>query len=321
MIFPQLSAQDGVNTAGEIARRIIEDFHQAAYDYNLKQSNPDLKIIKEAEGEYYKLKYNETLVRFSVKDYLQNHIYVNNKKVYWSSLIDTDLKKTSKVKTSMFSFNVYASDVDVLNASDITINVNDAKIIMAAIGSLTKNIEEIGWTCILNCKNKTKANNLKLLNDNLNIKISQCQEESEKQSQSAKRALRISMADSLYSINDPEFKDVKSLIEKISATKIKEANKFVNNSLNGEADKYRDCPKMIADISVTSTGLLSFSTDYNDKRNEAVRFCGKLQELRNCLKETYTNVNTMNSVRREIKKQTGYESKPERLPAASALGE
>lgn len=329
-------ADQKASAAGDIAKKILEDFHQAIYEYNLDVKNPDEKIIKLETDPYYVLSLNKNKLKFNATDYLSNQITVNDKRVRWSDLMDLQIQSQKKTGWlfNKLSINVYASGDEFLDASSLNLSASDTKILVASIGKLTKNLEEIGLTCVLSCKNKTRKANLQKMLGTINSQLADCENQKEAQEKSLKRAKYFRMSDSLYSIYSTEFKSMKKFIEEVYIMNTKKAGAFFEDFLAYENKNYSNCPSTIASMTIADNvtrgigddiargagvGITMTSVDIQKLRDESIRFCTKLQELKECANGLSENVGQMNSLRREIKRTTGYSSKEEILPISNVL--
>lgn len=329
-------ADQKASAAGDIAKKILEDFHQAIYEYNLDVKNPNEKIIKLETDPYYVLSLNKNKIKFNATDYLTNRVSVNDKRVKWSDLLELQVqshKKTGSIFNKL-SINVYASDDDFLDPSSLNLSAADTRILVASIAKLTKNLEEIGLTCVLSCKNKTRKTNLQKMLGTINSQLSDCEEQSERQEKSIQKAKYIRMSDSLYSIYDAEFKSMKKLIEEIYIMNTKKANGIFDDFLAYEEKNYTNCPSTIASMTIADNvsrgmgddiargagvGITATSVDIQNLKNDSIKFCLKLQELKECVSGLTQNLGQMNSFRREMKRTTGYSTKEEILPISNVL--
>lgn len=331
------SADDKTSSAGDIARKLIEDFHQALNDYNTKTPNEDLKIKKVPGKDIYSFKANKVAVEFSAVDYFSDRLRINGKLVSWTSVLNLKEKHHNEKKTTFtkfFSFNAHANYEELLDASDLNLSAGDTKVLVTALSNVTRGLEDIGVTCMFSCKQDRRKTNLAKLTASLNNQLADCEGQKEKQDTSIDKARRYKMTEMLYSTYDSEFKNVKKLVEYVAQTTNKQANGFFSDYLNHEDKNYNNCPSTIASMTVAdhtlrgmkdqvALGSAAFgktSVDIVNMKNESIKFCMKLQELRNCLSDVNDNVSVMNSIRREIKRTTGYETKPEPLlPSSSVL--
>ncbi len=183
-------ADQKASAAGDIAKKILEDFHQAIYEYNLDVKNPDEKIIKLETDPYYVLSLNKNKIKFNATDYLTNRVSVNDKRVRWSDLMDLQIQSQKKTGWffNKFSINVHASGDEFLDASSLNLSASDTKILVASIGKLTKNLEEIGLTCVFSCKNKTRKANLQKMLGTINSQLADCENQKEAQEKSLSKA-------------------------------------------------------------------------------------------------------------------------------------
>lgn len=331
------SADNNTNAAGDIARKMIEDFHQALNDYNLQTTDENLKIKKLPTNDVYSFKANKMVVEFTAVDYFSDRLRLNSKLVSWTSVLNLKEKHNKEKRTTFFNYfsiNVHADYDEVVDASELNLNANDTKILVASLANVTRGLEDIGLTCMFSCKQDRRKANLVKLTNSLNGQLADCSEQKEKQDESIGKARRYKMTEMLYSTYDSEFKNVKKLIEYVAKTNNKQANSFFTDYLAHEDKSYSNCPSTIASMTVADNvirgmgdsitlGTATFgktSVDIQEIKNSSVKFCLKLQELRNCLSEVRNNVSVMNSIRREIKRSTGFDSKPEpQLPSSSVL--
>ncbi len=335
--FSETLASEQKISNDDIARKLIEDFHQTIHLYNANNTDKKLNITRIQERDVYNFFVNNNKVEFSITDYLTDRLRINGKLVSWTSVLNLKEKHNNEKKTSFikyFSINVHAYDEELLDASDINLSAGDTKILVTALSGLTKDLEEIGLTCMFSCKQERRNSNLSKLSNSLNYQLSDCENQKEKQETSAEKARKYKMTDMLYSTYDSEFKNVKSLIETVAKTNNKKANGFFTDFLNHEDKNYNNCPSTIASMTIADNtlrgindhvalGAAAFgktSMDIAKVKNDSIRFCIKLQELRNCLADVHGNVSVMNSIRREIKRSTGHDSKPEpQLPSSNVL--
>lgn len=331
-------ADEKANSTGDIARKLIEDFHLAVNQYNSKTADKDLKIQRSPDKDLYSFQLGRQKVEFSAVDYFTDRLRLGGKLVSWTSVLNLKEKHNNEKKTSFLQFiglDVYANyDDDTLDASALNLSAADSKVLVAALSNLTKGLEEIGLTCVFSCKQERRKNNLVKLTSSLNNQLADCEGQREKQETSMDKARKYKMTEMLYSTYDSEFKNVKALVEFVAKTNNKQANNFFEDFLNHEDKSYNNCPSTIASMTVADNtlrglgdhvalGTAAFgktSVDIANIKNESIKFCMKLQELRNCLAEVQENVSVMNSIRRELKRTTGYEAKPEPLlPSSSVL--
>lgn len=330
-------AEEKASSAGDIARKLIEDFHQAINDYNTKTPDKNLKIARVSGKDIYTFTANKKTVEFSAVDYFSDRLRVDGKLVSWTSVLNLKEKHNREKRTSFthfFSINAHADYGELLDASELNLNADDTKVLVTALSNVTKGLEEIGLTCMFSCKQATRKKNLAKLTSTLNNQLADCEGEKEKQDTSIDKARRYKMTEMLYSTYDSEFQNVKKLVEYVAKTTNKQANGFFTDYLNHEDKNYSNCPSTIASMTVAdhvlrgmqdqvALGASAFgktSVDIVNLKNESIKFCMKLQELRNCLSEVQSNVSVMNSIRRDIKRSTGFDAKPEPLlPNSSVL--
>lgn len=337
-IFTQVAwANEDTHSLDSISKKFVEDFHYALSDYNQNLDKQSARITREENSAYYVLKANKTVAKFSATDYLQNRLYINNKLVAWTSALELKTKHNAEEKTSFINnfliTSVHAYDEAVLDFSDLNISVEDTKILVASLGKLTKNLEEAGLTCFTQCKKNTRKANLAKLTIGVNRQIADCQGQVDKQSESIQSAKTHKMSSLLYSVYDPEFIGMKKFIEETSKTTKKKADSFFEDFLGHEDKKYSNCPSTIASMTIADNidrgmgdtiarGAAAFGSttvEINQIKNESIKFCQKLQELKECAASVNENVTIMNSVKRDIKRTTGHDAKPESLPSSNVL--
>lgn len=298
-----------------LAQKTIEDFHKAIEIYNQKKE-VSAPVIKNVGKHNYHLVINRAKVQFTLVNYINDQIYVNDQLVKRSTF---GLSKTTFNR--WWISNATAADVTSLDA--VT-----TKIILTALGSLQNNLEEIGMLCFSDCQKTTRETNLRKIMSTLNVQSQTCSEQLYNQNDSIKKYPSFKMVSLLHSTLNSEFQSVRDFYQKVSETNQKSVNDFMATKLGITKISHDNCVGVMVAGTVADGSMDNFSkgisvlktrgpvgTAIESAIEEAQNVCLKMEELKNCLVDLNKGVNTINSIKRKVKESTGIDYAPEeRLP-------
>lgn len=280
-----------------LTHKTIEDFHKGIEGYNRKS----LPVIKRIGKQNYTLVANTTTVRFSLVNYLNDQIFVNDQLVKRSTL---------------------GSAVDATTT----------KIILTALGKLDDRLEEIGMMCFGGCQKNTRAANLKKIIATLDDDHKSCNEQLHAQDDSIKKYPSFRMVSLLHSTFNPEFQSVRNFYLKVAETNKKSVEQFMSKK-PGVTKEYGSCIGVMAAGSVADGGMDDLSkgtlaTKAGGASGAAIEsavesarsICIKMDELKSCLVNLKKNIGVINSIKRSAKKASGKNYTPEeKLPEIKTI--
>lgn len=299
-----------------LAKKVVEDFHKGIDLYNSKKE-AGAPAIKRGFRQNYNIVYKKTRIRFTVLNYVNDEIFVNDKLVQRSTF---GQKKTTW-------FNPLISDAI---ADDSDLDAETTKVMLTALGGLATNLEEVGMMCFMVCERDIKRNNRKKIIDMLNAQHEQCSQQLYAQEETIKKYPSYQMVSLLHSTFNPEFKSIRALIQKISESNVKKVREFMTNKMM-ITKNYTTCVEVMTSgtaadgaynpmekgISVLASGGVG-SFVIEEEIEKAKNICVKMDELKSCLLDLKKNLNTINSIRRSVNKK-GYNVPEETLPEMKAL--
>ena len=302
-----------------LAHKTIADFQKAIELYNQKKAQAAPAIARIGKQNYTFLA-NKTAVRFTLVNYLNDQMYVNDQLVKRSTF---GIKKTSFMQGLV---------ADALASDEITLDGATTRVMLTALGELSGHLEEIGMMCFSDCQKSTRDNNLKKIMTTLNQQHSDCQDQLYAQEGTIKKYPSFKMVSMLHSVFSPEFQSVRNFFLKISEVNKKSEDNFMTEKLGIEKN-YPNCMGVmtsgtIADGSLDSLnrGILAIKAkgpagmEMEKSIEDARNICIKMDELKSCLVELKKNVNAINTIKRNVRKETGIEYSPEeKLPEAGVL--
>lgn len=304
-----------------LTKKTIQDFQKGIELYNSKKDAQSPAITKNDEG-LYKMVAKKNIVHFSLINYLNDQIYINNRLTERSSL---GLKLTSWLDHL----------ITTAVAEDGNLDAESTKIILTALGSLTKNLEEVGMMCIMSsCKKEIREKNMKKILTTLNAQNEECAQQQYDQEKTIDRHSSYRMIDMLHSTLSPEFMSVKNLFKKVAEANKGAVQTFMEDKLPLEKN-YRTCIGIMtagtiadheggslqAGSSILKSGYGGLNSDRMAQvKDEAKDVCVKMEELKGCMLSLKENLAVINNFKREEKRRSGYNAPTEDLPNINALG-
>ncbi len=299
-----------------LTKKTIEDFNSGVELYN-STKDPAAPVIKKGSGNYYNLVVKKNRVRFTILNYLNDQMYVNNKLVQISTF---GLKNTTV-------FNFFISEAV---AAEDELDGDSTRIILTALGSLSGKLEEVGMICFAACERTAKKNNKAKIYATLDTQLEDCNQQMDAQSDTLKKYPTYQMVSLLHSTFNPEFTGVKNLFQKVAEANSKKVKEFMETKLMVNKN-YKTCVEVItagtvADgaynpvdrgINVLRAGGAT-SVNVEEEIANAQKICGKMEELRMCLVNLKKNLNAINSIKRNINKE-GYNLPIENLPNINGI--
>lgn len=247
-----------------LAHKTIADFQKAIEVYNQKKDESD-PAIKRIGKQNYNLVANDTTIRFSLVNYLNNQMYVNDQLVERSSF--------------------------GLNTKTVS-----TKIFMHAFSSFNTTLEEIGMMCFSGCKETSREVNLKKIINTLEDQRISCNEHLYAKEDTIKKYPSFRMVSLLHSAFNPEFQSVRNFYLKVAETNKKSVESFMSKKKAFTKD-YENC------IGVMSAGTMADENLESIKALESARnICVKMDELKSCLVNLKKNLSAANSIKRSSKK-------------------
>lgn len=320
---------------------IVNDFHKAIFEYNLKRKDPQ-SFAMEIQSPFYRTKFetgikdkkelpeiskNEkgyiikdgaNIVSFDVELVLKNQFYLNGKlysletknKNYNPKLFSLYLNK-------LLDFFVSQSIAE----EDFVKDPASTRVLVASLIALDTQFSKIGLTCILSCKEKvSKINNAKLA-EKINDYKNECEKnlEEQKVSYDPKNLKDISK---VLRIGSSEVKKTYYLLKQMSAiqqNKDTSADKKIigkhfeqDMSQNSCFDQIRNTYKMWITNAVMNTALKS------ELDEQAIETCRAITSLKSCLANFHSQSTMIyQNTHREFVHQTGYDEPA--VPAVKGL--
>lgn len=278
-----------------MAEEIVANFQMGVESYNKTRSN-GLPEIKHDQKTNYYFTVDKHLIEFSIADYLNSQILVDKK----MKKINLDLKNKKIVQIFHFI-------LDTAYADDET-DVSPTKIILATLGSLSKNLEEVGTICrvkdsltpfgMSTCKTDTTKNNMEKLKQSIMKRKSACNNISDEQARDPGSDLYTVTANS-----ENDFKLVKEFIVKISESREKKVNAFFKDYLGTEDQKFESCVDIVTNgtvldkkggdhrVGMRNLNDIRLSPEKEEMKLAAVALCKNIEELRSCLIQVSASYN------------------------------
>lgn len=241
-----------------LAHKTIADFQKAIEVYNQKKDE-SAPAIKRIGKQNYNLVAKDTIIRFSLVNYLNDQMYVNEQ----------------LVERSTFG----------LNAKTVT-----TKIVTGALSSFGANLEEIGMMCFSGCQKTSRDINLKKIINTLDDQKSSCTEHLQAKEDVSKKYPSFRMVSLLHSAFNPEFQSVRNFYLKVAETNKKSVESFMSKKRAVTKD-YENC------IGVMSAGTMADENLESLGALESARnICVKMDELKNCLVSLKKRLNRISSI-------------------------
>lgn len=294
-----------------LTQKIIEDFQNGVKLYN-EQKDDRLPVIKKGLKQNYVMVIKNSRIRFSIVNYLNDQMYVNDKIVQRSTF--------GQAKTTWS--NPFLNEAV---AAEGNIDVESTKVLLTALGSFSGKLEEVGMMCFSGCEKDVKNNNRTKIYNTLNRQLDDCNGQLDAQSDSLKKFPSYQMVSLLHSTFNPEFTGVKNFIQKISETNAKKVKEFMAEKMIVNKI-YNTCVEVITSGTIVdSSGFSNIvryggttSVEASEVLEKAQKICIKMDELKSCLQTIRKNLNTINTIKRDINKK-GYNSPLETLPEMKGL--
>lgn len=309
--------------AGEPARESIDllankarnDFQKGIELYNASKE-PSAPAIKKIKSKTYQFVVKNNTVHFSIVNYLNDQVYINQRLVTKSTF---GLKQTSWIEYLINTAHAEEGDLDG----------ESTRIIMTALGALTKNLEDVGMVCFAGCQKETREKNLKKILATLDAQHDDCNTQLYAQQDTINKYPTYQMVSLLHSTFDPEFQSLKNFFQKISEANKKKIDSFMKDKLAIEKS-HKSCIEVmtagtIADgaTDAASRGMTvlragGVTSDRVQAEVEKARgICVKMDEVKSCLLTLQKNVATINTIKRNSK---AFDARSiESLPSNSAL--
>lgn len=277
-----------------LAEKMVSDFHQGLKIYN-QERGKDLPEIK-SEDEIYSFSHKKNVFRFSMINYLNDQIYINNQ-----------LKTVSQIKaapvTTLFDYIIKPAHAEE------DLDAASAKVLLQTLSSFSGKLEKIGFTCITSsCKKDIRDKNLAKIRRTLDEKRQDCEERQADTGDSLKKFERSQSTLSLAMTVGNEFNSVKEFMKKIASANKKDVNNFLEDHLNVETKPHQTCLQvMVAGTAGEVKGGLSNLATYaagganQGLIDEAKKTCVEMEQLKSCLLTLQENSVSMNNIKRQAK--------------------
>lgn len=289
-----------------IAEEFVAGFQSGVDQYNKTRSR-DLPEIKHGADAKYFFKVNNHLVEFKIADYLQNQVYLDKK----LKKIKLEINEPKKI----VQFLQYI--IETANADDQT-DVDPTRIILATLGGLEKNLQEVTIYCSLKdyvspfglstCKKDNTKANMDKLKLAIARKKSACDNTIDAQAKDP--------SSTLYTVvpgSENDYKSVKELIVKVSESREKKVKEFFKDYLGTDEKKFASCVDVVTNGTVIdhkgSAGRVGainindvrLSPEKEEMKIAAQKLCTNIEELRSCLIHVASNYNTVVNSNRSSK--------------------
>lgn len=279
-----------------IADKMVNDFHKGIEAYNSeKETTP--KIERTVGG--YTFTINKNVIRFSIGNYLNKQLYINDELIPFSKII---VSKTSFL--DLFLASAFAENVFIH-----TLDAPSAKVLLEVLSTFGEKLEKIGWNCTdESCKKEVRENNLIAISYELFKRKKECKQQLAKASESIARYKYASLISEeegqkyLSFLESPEFKEVKDFMEKVVKTNRPAVTAFMKDYMGMENKYHYYCmevflpPELMKAKQEALKGPEMEKTVYLAKST-----CIALEDLKSCLKEFQAKAETINNMRRETK--------------------
>ncbi len=299
-----------------LTQKIIEDFRTGIKNYNeTKAANQP--AIKRGLNQNYGMVFKKTRVRFSIVNYLNDQMYVNDKLVQRSTF--------GQAKTTWI-----IPFINEAVAAEDDLDAETTKVLLTALGSLSEKMEEVGMMCFSGCENDIKKNNRAKVYKTLERQHEDCNDQLYAQSETLRKYPSYQMVSLLHSTFNPEFTGVRNLIQKISESNAKKVKEFMTEKMLVNKN-YQTCVEVVTSGTAAdgayntlergasvlrAGGVASMVIEQEIEKAQAI--CVKMDELKTCLLSLKKNLNSINSIKRSINK-AGYNAPLETLPDMKSI--
>jgi hypothetical protein len=300
-----------------MAEEIVFNFQLGVDHYN-KTRAVDLPEIKHDKKTSYYFNVNKHLVEFSVASYLQGQI-----------MVDKKIKKINPDVSSKKIVQFLHYILDAAYADDET-DAEPTRIILATLGSLDKNLQDISLVCSIkdylspfgmsSCKKDNTKANMEKLKQSILKRKSSCDNISDEQAKDPRSDLYTVTANS-----ENDFKLVKELIVKISESRSAKVNAFFKDYLATSEQKFQSCVDVVTNGTVIdnkggahrvgsrNVNDVKLSPEKEEMKATAIGLCKNIEELRSCLIQVSS---TYNSV---VNSNRGNSKNSNSLPAVDSV--
>lgn len=280
-----------------IADKMVKDFHSGIEAYN-SQKDTSPKIERTVGG--YTFAINKNIIRFSIGNYLNKQLYINDELTSFSKIT---IPKTSF--TDFFLSPAYAADAVFM----FTLDAPSAKILLEVLSTFGEKLEKIGWNCTdESCKKEIRENNLTAISYELFKRKKECKQQLAKTSETISTYKYKSLVDEedsqkyLSFLGSPEFNEVKEFMEKVVNTNRPAVAAFMKDYMGMENKYHYHCMEVFLPPGMDKATMNSVSGPEMEKTIYIARStCIALEDLRSCLKELQAKNETINNMRREKK--------------------
>lgn len=274
-----LAADDKKEAVDFLTHKTIEDFHKGLESYNQK----GLPVIKRIGKQNYTLVANATLVRFSLVNYLNDQMYVNDQLTKRSTFGSTAKSATTKI-------------------------------IQTALENLDDHLEKIGMMCFGGCQKNTREANLKKMITTLDDQHKSCNEQVSSQDDSIKKYPSFRMVSLLHSTFNPEFQSVRNFYLKVAEANKKSVEQFMSKKSANDKEHSGCIAVMtagsVADGSIDNLSKERLAAKAGGPSEAAIEsavessrnICIKMDELKSCLVILKKNLSVINSLKKSAKK-------------------
>ncbi len=282
-----------------LANKTRNDFQKGIDLYNANKA-PSAPAVKKVKSRVYQFVVKNNTVHFSIVNYLNDQVYINQRLVTKSTF--------GQPKTSWID-----SLINTASAEEGNLDGESTRIILTALGALTKNLDEVGMVCFSGCQKETREQNLKKILATLDAQHEDCNQQLYTQQDTINKFPTYKMVSLLHSTFDPEFQSLKNFFQKISEANKKKTTAFMKDKLAIEKS-HQSCVEVmtagtIADGSASSGargeiilragGITSDRIQAEAEKARAI--CVKMDELKSCLLTLQKNVSAINSIKRNTK--------------------
>lgn len=294
---PKVMAESEEQYLNFLSEKMVKDFHAGIALYNEKKSSDLPQIIRNKKDENYSFMANKNRVRFTILNYLNDQIYINDrlKKIPAESI---------EQKTSLLSLIIQEA-----NAEE-DLDAGSTALILKALGEMSGKLDEVGFTCVMeSCQKKTRDKNMAKILSTLKNQKEDCENRQGEVGASLEDFKRSQSTDSFIITLTTEFNSVKEFMRKISNSNAKSVESFMEDKLARPKNSGTCMTILLRGTKVdkhlitwyAKGGHAGYSEEEKSIIQNASQACQMMSDLKSCVQTLQGQMTTMNNEKRKAK--------------------
>lgn len=279
-----------------VTSKIVNDFKKGIEAYNTEKVS-QLPMFEYDTG-YYTFSIKKNNFRFSIVNFIEEKIYINEQLIPFSKLTKTTAPKASFL--DFFMSSAFAGeDLPKLDGES-------AKILLDALTFFNIKLEKVDWMCISNsCKKGLRDRNLEKIFLELKKQNEFCKKSVEETQESFRRYERVlpamgQNAHLAYSfLGAPEFEDVKKFMSNINMSSKTSVNIVMRDYLLAENKVHQTCMDLMLSLELEMGNEALAKPDIQKSMATAKNNCMALEELKECAINFQADAKFINDKKRE----------------------